>query len=76
MTRVRGTIYPLPRATPEATHALYVVKDGKQVAVCYLVSKRLNLNSGRNLPVEVAGVPTTIPGWSRPVLQVRGIVKL
>ena len=73
---MQGVIHPLRQATPEATHVLYVTKDGKQVAVCYLVSKRLNLNAWRNLPVEISGVQTTIPGWTRPVIQVRGIVKL
>ena len=75
LTSYQGTIYPLPHPVQGATHALWVVKGGRRVAVCYLASKRIHLNDWRGVAVVVTGQESMPEGLAYPMLQVRGITR-
>lgn len=72
--RFEGLVFSLKEeAVPEASHILYRREGTVCTPVCYLRSDRIQLAQWEMREVVLYGEKTEIPGWSRPVLDVRGI---
>ncbi|MDX9980138.1 MAG: SH3 domain-containing protein [Lentisphaeria bacterium] len=72
--RFEGLVFSLKEeAVPEASHILYRREGTVCSPVCYLRSDRIQLAQWEMREVVLYGEKIEIPGWSRPVLDVRGI---
>lgn len=72
--RFEGLIFSLrDEAVPEASHLLYRREGTVSHLTCYLRSDHIPLEQWEMREVILHGELIEIPGWSRPVLDVRGI---
>ncbi len=71
---LEGVVFPLKeQAVPEASHILYRREGTVCYPICYLRSSRLDLSQWELREVRLYGDKTEVRGWSRPVIDVRGI---
>ncbi len=63
------------QASQNASHVLCERRNYTLHPVCYLKSTLLDLRQWENQDVKISGKEVQIPGWSRPVILVNGIVK-
>ena len=69
-----GVVFPLKdQAVPEASHILYRREGTVCYPICYLRSSRIDLSQWELREVRLYGDQVEVPGWSRPVIDVRGM---
>jgi hypothetical protein len=69
-----GVLFSLKdQAVPEASHILYRREGTVCYPICYLRSSRIPLSQWELREVRLYGDKVEIPGWSRPVIEVKGV---
>jgi SH3-like domain-containing protein len=69
-----GVLFSLKdQAVPEASHILYRREGTVCYPICYLRSSRIPLSQWELREVRLYGTKIDVPGWSRPVIEVKGI---